>query len=145
MPTEGPLLPEIDEDSREFWQWCARRELRIQACASCGLWRMPPRPMCARCHSFETVWAPTSGTGTIWSFARPHAPLLAFYGEQAPYNVVVVALDDNPSIRLVGNVVTEAAAPLDSVDPEAIQIGRQVSVVFDQVADDVVLPRWIIR
>ena len=81
--------------------------------------------------------------------AIPHPPLLAAYAEVAPYNVVVVELEDDPSIRLVGNVVASAQARLDSIDPHMIAIGDEVEVVFADPIDDgqgpVVLPRWVRR
>jgi uncharacterized OB-fold protein len=137
------VLPDVDDpDGGPFWSACAAGELRVQACASCGRRRMPPRPMCPWCRSFETRWDLMAGTATVWSVVVPHPPLLPAYAEQAPYNVVVVTLDDDPSIRLVGNVVEHAAARLDSVDPSSISIGDRVEVAFAEVADGVVLPRW---
>src|SRR5437868_3156373 len=102
------LLPAPDDDSREFWEGCASGELRVQRCRACGRLRFPPRPMCPVCLSFAKDWAPMSGKATVWSFVVPHPPLLPAYSEVAPYNVIVVALDDDPPIRMVGNLVTEA-------------------------------------
>jgi uncharacterized OB-fold protein len=68
--------------------------------------------------------------------------MLPAYAELAPYNVIVVALDEEPSIRLVGNLVASAAAPLNSVDPHSIEIGEPVQVVFSPV-EDMFLPRWV--
>ena len=88
-----------------------------------------------------------SGRGTVWSFVVPHPPLLPAYSDQAPYNVVLVELDDDPTVRLVGNVVESANARLDSVDPDTITIGMPVRMVFPEPLDDgegpVVLPRWV--
>ncbi|MEJ5254115.1 MAG: OB-fold domain-containing protein [Acidimicrobiales bacterium] len=141
----GPLLPEIDEDSAPFWEGCLRGELRVQACARCGRRRMPPRPLCPWCRSFDARWEPMSGRGSVWSFVVAHPPLLPAYAEQAPYNVVVVALDDDPSIRLVGNLVARADGPIGEIDPATIRIGEPVEVVFERVAEDVALPRWVRR
>jgi uncharacterized OB-fold protein len=138
----GFLLPDLDDEiSAPFWEGTARGELLVQRCAACGRLRMPPRPMCPQCRSLDVVWEPMSGRGTVWSFAIPHPPLLHAYAELAPYNVVVVALDEDPTIRLVGNLVTAADAPLNSVDPSTVEIGQPVTVVFAPV-DDVFLPRW---
>ena len=84
-----------------------------------------------------------SGEGRVWSVVIPHPPLLPAYGDQAPYNVVVVELVDDPAIRFVGNVVAAAGASLDSVEPHDVGIGDTVRVVFSQVADDVWLPQWV--
>ena len=138
------ILPDVDqEDAAPFWAGCAAGELRVQACASCGRRRMPPRPMCPACRSFEVRWDVTSGRGRVWSVVIPHPPLLPAYAEQAPYNVVLVELDEDPSIRFVGNVVSAAGAPLNSVDPHTVAIGDAVQAVFTQVADDVWLPQWV--
>ena len=84
-----------------------------------------------------------SGRARVWSVVIPHPPLLPAYGNQAPYNVVVVELDDDPSIRFVGNVVAAASALLNSIDPHTIEIGDDVTVVFGQAANDVWLPQWV--
>jgi uncharacterized OB-fold protein len=134
------LRPATDTDGAPFWEYAARGELRVQACADCHEPRFPPRPCCPHCQSFASEWRPTSGRGRIWSYVVPHPPLLPEYAAQAPYNVVVVELDDAPRIRLVGNVVSEAGAPLDSLPPDRIRIGARVQAVF---ADG--LPQWVLE
>ncbi|MCZ7526239.1 MAG: OB-fold domain-containing protein [Acidimicrobiia bacterium] len=137
------LLPDLDdEDTAPFWEATARGVLAIQACGSCGRLRMPPRPMCPHCRSLEARWQEVSGRGTVWSFVVPHPPLLPAYAELAPYNVIVVALDDDPAIRLVGNLLASADGGIDEVDPATIEIGEPVRVVFQSV-EDVALPRWV--
>jgi uncharacterized OB-fold protein len=138
----GWLLPNLDEPTaKEFWLGCARGELLVQACGACGAWRMPPRPMCARCRSTDVKWEPTSGRGRIWSFIGPHPPLLPAFGEVAPYNTIVVELDQDPKIRFVGNLVADADGAINEIDPATITIGEPVRVVFHRI-EDVTLPRW---
>jgi len=140
------LHPNIDDvDSKPFWAGCAEGELRVQRCSACRTPRLPPRPMCPACNSLQFTWDATSGTGTVWSFVVPHPPLLPAYTTLAPYNVIVVALDENPHIRFVGNLVASADAPINSIDPATIRIGEPVRVVFAKIADDVTLPRWVRR
>ena len=137
------LLPVIDEDSAPFWEAARRGELVMQGCASCGRLRFPPRPMCPRCQSLDHEWVPMSGRGTVWSFVVPHPPLLPAFAELAPYNVVVVALDEDPALRLVGNLVASPEGPINEIDPETIRIGMPVRVVFQAAGEDIVLPRWM--
>jgi len=127
---KGFLLPAVDEEALPFWEAARRGELVIQACSACGRLRQPPRPMCPSCRSTQRQWRAVPGTGTIWSFAVPHPPLLEPYSSLAPYNVVVVELDVEPRIRFVGNLVTDVDAPLNSVDPSTIRIGEPVEAVF---------------
>lgn len=143
--TVGLLLPRPDADSAPFWRFCTEGELRVQACGSCGRSRMPPRPMCPMCQSFEVTWEPTSGRGRIWSFVVAHPPLLAAYAAEAPYNVAVIELHDDPSIRFVGNVVTGPDAPLNSIEPADLAIGQPVHVCFAPDADGIALPRWVLQ
>ena len=129
------LLPDTDDALiGPVFDATARGELRIQACATCGRLRHPPRPGCPWCRSFDAEWRLMSGRGTVWSFVIAHPPLLPAYAELAPYNVVVVALDEDPRIRLVGNVV-------DGSSPE---IGMPVQVTFPSPIEDVVLPHWVL-
>ncbi len=100
--------------------------------------------MCPQCRSIAVEWIATSGLGTIWSFVVPHPPLLPAYSELAPYNAIVVALDEDPTIRYVGNLVTSATGEINEIDPGSIEIGEPVRVVFAAV-DDVALPRWVRR
>ena len=142
------LLPDLDDEtSAEFWAGTARGELLVQACGACGAcgaWRMPPRPMCPACQSLSVRWVETNGNASIWSFIVPHPPLLPAYAELAPYNAIVVALDQDPTIRFVGNLLAAPNGAINEVDPATIQIGEPVRVVF-QTVEDVALPRWVRR
>jgi uncharacterized OB-fold protein len=137
------LLPDLDDaDAAPFWQGTARGELLVQSCAACGLRRLPPRPMCYACRSLAHRWVSLSGRGTIWSFIVAHPPLLPLYQAMAPYNVITVGLDEDPRLRLVGNLVARADGPINEIDPSSIRIGEPVRVVFQQI-EDVWLPRWV--
>ncbi|OIK24312.1 Zn-ribbon domain-containing OB-fold protein [Streptomyces malaysiense] len=133
------LKPVTDADGAPFWEYAARGELRVQTCGECGEPRFPPRPCCPHCRSFASEWRPLSGRGRVWSYVVAHPPLLPAYAEQAPYNVVVVEPADAPRIRLVGNLVTGAGAPLGSLDPARIRIGARVRAVFHEG-----LPQWVL-
>jgi uncharacterized OB-fold protein len=136
------LLPDLDEPtSAAFWEGTARGELLVQACGSCGRWRMPPRPMCPHCQSTEVRWEETSGRGRIWSFIVPHPPLLPAFAAVAPYNAIIVELEEQPAIRFAGNLVRAPEGAINEIDPSTIEIGEAVSVVFAKV-EDVSLPRW---
>jgi uncharacterized protein len=133
------LSPVTDTDGAPFWEYAARGELRVQACADCGELRFPPRPCCPHCQSFASQWRPVSGRGRVWSYVVPHPPLLPDYAAQAPYNVVLVELEEAPRIRLAGNLVTGPGAPLGSLDPGRIRIRARVQVVFSGG-----LPQWVL-
>jgi uncharacterized protein len=141
---DGVLLPVIDEDSGPFWEGTLAGELRVQACGGCARLRFPPRPMCPWCQSTDVEWKTMSGRGTIYSFVIPHPPLLPAYAAVAPYNAVLVELDEDPTVRMVGNLVAAADAEINSVDPAGIEIGAPVQVVFARISDEIALPRWVV-
>ena len=86
--------------------------------------------MCPRCRSTQREWKQVEGKGTVWSYAVPHPPLLKPYSDLAPYNIIVVALDQEPTIRFVGNLVTGPDGAINEIDPATIRIGEPVEVVF---------------
>ena len=94
----GFLLPDLDDvDARPFWEGTARGELLVQPAPSAAA-RACRRGRCARIAARpQHEWKPMSGRGTIWSFVVPHPPLLPAYAELAPYNVIAVALDEDPT------------------------------------------------
>ena len=139
----GFLAPQIDEDGAPFWAAAKQGELVMQACASCGRLRFPPRPMCPQCRSMKQVWRLMSGKGNIWSFVVPHPPLLPEFDALPGFNIVVVQLAEEPALRLAGNLVADAGAPINSVDPATILVGEPVAAVFPEVEPGVRVVRWV--
>ncbi len=142
--SEAPLLPAVDENAAPFWEGALRGELRLQRCAATGRLLFPPRPLSPWAPHTPPEWTTVSGRGTIWSFVVPHPPLLPAFAELAPYNVIVVALDEDPTIRLVGNLVAREGGAINEIDPTTIRIGAPVRVVFERVTDGLALPRWVL-
>ena len=141
-----PFVPPlVDDETAPFWAGLAVGELRIQRCQECGRRRLPPRPMCPYCHSFGSEWEPVEPTGTIWSFVVVHPPVLPVFADATPYNVINVALTVDPTIRVIGNLITEPpdGPPLKPRDD--LVIGAGVEAVIMQAAPDVWLPRWRLR
>ena len=141
--SQDVLLPAIGPDEAPFWEYTRKGELRIQQCSGCERLRFPPRPMCPDCHSTDSHWTLVSGRGTVWSYVVPHPPLLPQFMPLAPYHVLTVALDENPTIRLLGNLVEKAGDPINAIDPATIEIGMAVQVGFEAVNDEIHMPRWV--
>lgn len=144
VSTNTPL-PHVDEINEPFWRGCREGELRMQRCPVTGRLIFPPRPVNPWSPRDKALWTTVSSTGTIWSVIAPHAPLMLDFTGLAPYNAIVVALDEDPTIRLVGNLVPEAGAAINAIAYEDIEIGTAVQVVFEYINDDITLPRWVRR
>jgi uncharacterized protein len=137
------LEPVMDDDVAPFWEGCRRHQLLVQRCPDTQRLIFPPRPLSPFGTRQPPEWVQVSGRGTIWSFVVPYPPLLPDFAAIAPYNVIVVALDEDPTIRMVGNLVTGPDGTIDEIDPAAIEIGRAVEVVFS--SDYSSAPRWVYR
>lgn len=134
MDSHAKPLPVPDLDSEAYWQGCKRHELLIQRCQDCGTFRFPPSPLCCRCNSRNTEWTPVSGKGTIYSWVVVHHPVYPVFAAEVPYAVVLVALDEDPQVRIPGNILD---CPLGE-----IRGGMAVEVVFEDVTEEVALPKW---
>ena len=77
----------------------------MQRCASCQRYRFHPREMCPHCRSMAAEWRPVSGRGLIFSKVVCHPPVLPAFQDRVPYAVVLVELEEDPNLRLVGNVL----------------------------------------
>ena len=141
--SSSPLLPVIDDVSRPFFEGARRGELRVQRCVDTGRLLFPPRLHSPFGGRRPPEWIRVSGRGTIWSFVVPHPPLLPPFDAMRRYNVVLVALDEDPHLRLVGNLVARVGGPLDEVDADSIAIGEAVRAVFEPVTDEIHLLRFV--
>ena len=56
--------------------------------------------------------------------------------------MILVALAEDPTLRMVGNLVAAPDGPINEIDPATIAIGEPVRVTFSNV-DEVVLPQWL--
>ena len=141
--TETTLLPYIDEINEPFWRGCREGVLRVQKCPTTGRLIFPPRPVNPWSPREKAEWTEVSGRGTIWSVVEPHPPLMLDFADLAPYNAIVVELEEDPSIRFVGNLVPDAGASINAIKYDDIEIGSAVQVVFEQINDEFTLPRWV--
>jgi uncharacterized OB-fold protein len=141
--TDNALLPHIDETNAEFWRGCREGVLRLQQCPVSKRLIFPPRPVNPWSPRDKAVWTQVSGRGTIWSVIEPHAPLMLDFTLLAPYNAIVVALEEDPTVRLIGNLVPESGAAINAIDYVDIAIGTPVQVVFERINEEITLPRWL--
>ncbi|WP_395108006.1 Zn-ribbon domain-containing OB-fold protein [Actinomadura sp. SCN-SB] len=118
-----------DTSTEPFWQAAKEKRLVAPKCADCGTFRLPPTPFCPECQSTNVDWTQLSGRATVFSFSVVHG----FPGlPDITLVPAILDLPDAPGARLVSNVV--------DVDPEKVEIGMQVEVLFSPISDGWLLP-----
>lgn len=125
-------LPIPDSESLEFWEGCKKHELLIQKCDDCHNYRYPPRPICPHCFSTDTKWDKVSGKGEVYTFTVARVPAAPEWEPVIPYVIGIIRLDEG--VKVMSNIV--------GCRPEDISIGMKVEVIFDDVTDEVTLPKF---
>lgn len=113
-----------------FWNGCRHQQLLLPQCTQCGQLMHPFDRLCSACLGLERKWIRACGTGRVVSwvvYQRAYHPAYA-----VPYMVALIALSEGP--RLIGNLV--------DCSPDTVTDGMPVTVVFDALSDQIVLPRW---
>ncbi|MCX4090763.1 thiolase C-terminal domain-containing protein [Nocardia sp. alder85J] len=127
----GRPLPQLTLLNEFFWTSGEDGQLRIQECRSCNSLIHPPQPVCRYCHGTDMGVRVVSGTGTLAGFTVNHR--FPMPGVPTPFVIAQVALTDDPRVRLTTNII--------DAEPEALELGQRVEVVFEQ-HEDVWLPMF---
>ena len=117
------VLPALGGPTDFFWTSGADGRLRLLKCLSCSYLIHPPAPVCPQCLGRSNAPTEVSGRGTVYSYTVNHQP---WDGDAEPYVIAVVALDEQPELRLTTNLVDLAA--------NDVRIGLKVEVVFEDHA-----------
>ena len=135
----GALPAEFAEIGPDSWTepfWLAAREhrLTIPTGVNCGTFRFPPGPFCYACQHQDVEQVQVPGTGTVYTFTVARHGVVPALAAFVPYVVAVIELDGAPGVRVIGNIVES--------DPEAVEVGSRVEVAWDDVTDEVTIPRY---
>ncbi|MBM3675847.1 MAG: hypothetical protein FJW88_13065 [Actinobacteria bacterium] len=137
-------LPDVDDSlTAGFFAAPARGELCIPRCEECGRWcwyppeTQPPheargpaggrrsRPeeqqVCPACEG-PLVWTRTAGRARLFSWAVVQRAFLPAFADMVPFVTALVALEEDPAVRIVTYVV-------DAV-PGSLHGGMPLEVVF---------------
>ncbi len=124
--------PVADTTTLPWWQAAAEHRLVVQRCTSCDQTRHPPAPVCSECRSADSDWRELSGRGEVYTYTLVHRPIAA--DQELPYVIAVIALEAAGGVRIISNLV--------DVDPEQLEIGLPVELVWEDMSADLAIPRF---
>ena len=125
-------IPAVTPEMKPFFDAAKRHELVVQRCAQCGTHRFPAREICSNCLSRAAEWVKVSGDGEVFSYNVMHQVYHPGFADDVPYAVEVIRLKEGAKMN--SNLV--------GVKPRDIQIGMPVRVVFDDITDEITLPKF---
>jgi uncharacterized OB-fold protein len=116
-------LPDTDwPPTRPFWAGAARGELVLPRCDACGRFVWYPDARCRACGASGHTWTAVSGRGRLFSWSVVRRAFIPQFADGVPYVTGLVAIDEDPAVRLVTRVV--------DCDPTALRPDLPVRVVF---------------
>ncbi|HLJ04074.1 MAG TPA: OB-fold domain-containing protein [Solirubrobacteraceae bacterium] len=138
-PVSTKPVPVPDAASAPFFAGALAGRLMLLRCPDCGTFQsptaylgVPVRPRCLRCFAAPLEWAASSGQATLYSFVVMHQLYDEAFAAEIPYNIAVVETEEG--VRLTSQVVDCARGELE--------IGMELEVVFEQLGDDVAIPKF---
>lgn len=125
-------LPRIDSTNAPYWEACRVGRLLLPRCTRCHHTWFPPSSHCPACLSFGIEWAQASGRGRLWSWNVFHQAYMKGFREELPYLTALIQLEEGPFMT---STIVDA-------DPADLRCDLPVEVVFEQVTDEVTLPKF---
>jgi uncharacterized OB-fold protein len=135
-------LPDVDDPiTAPFFAGAARGDLMVTRCETCGDYVWYPQDTCPR-DGGPLAWTAVSGRGTLFTWAVVARAFLPAFEDQVPFVTALVALEEDPAVRLCTYVVD--AAPEDLVaDAPVVVVFRPLS--FTTVpGKSVVVPMFVL-
>ncbi len=122
-------LPDVDDPLvAPFYAAAARAELAITRCAACDRFVWYPAATCPGCGSDRIEWVPVTGNGTLFTWVVVRHSFLPAFESMVPFVTALVALDEDPVVRLCSYLLGGDGAP---ADPDGVyRAGAPVHVLF---------------
>jgi len=140
MHADFPLPDVTWEPTRAFWAGAARGALVIPRCDACARYVWYPETPCRHCGGGHLAWSEVSGRGRLFAWSVVHHAWIPQVADRLPFVTGLVALHEDPAVRLVTYVVDCA--------PDALRCDMPVHVVFRPlryagVSGEVVAPLFV--
>jgi uncharacterized OB-fold protein len=136
-------LPDVDDAiTAPFYAGAAAGELRIPRCATCGEFVWYPEETCPA-DGGALEWVTVSGRATLFSWAVVQRAFLPAFADMTPFVTALVALDEDPRVR-VPTLIVDADPTSLVADAPVVADFRPLS--FSTVpGKSVVVPMFKVR
>ncbi|HVX22804.1 MAG TPA: OB-fold domain-containing protein [Acidimicrobiales bacterium] len=125
MHPQFPLPDPGDELTRPFWAAAAAGHLAMPRCRRCRGLVWYPEPSCPACGSPAPAWEPVAGTGTLYTWTVVRHAFLPAFAAAVPFVAGLVALTEDPAVRLVTRIV--------GADPSDLAVDLPMEVTFGEL------------
>ena len=110
-------LPDVDDAlTAPYFAGAALGELMITRCDACERYVWYPDAQCPHCGG-ELTWTPVSGEATLFSWAVVRRAFLPAFAEQVPFVTALVAIEEDPAVRIPTYLVDAEADSLRADEP----------------------------
>lgn len=123
-------IPVPSELTAPFWDALRDGVLLSPLCHACGKRFFNPEAVCIRCGAAGWTWAPSVGTGTVYTFSIVHQPIVP--DQPTPFVLAAVDVDDGWTIM---------THVLD-IEPDQVYVGLPVRFAPTELRDDFYLPTF---
>jgi len=114
-------LPDVDDPlTAPFFAGAAQEELLIPRCETCHRYVWYPEDVCPHDRG-RLAWTPVSGRGSLFTWAVVRRPFLPAFEDRVPFVTALVALEEDPAVRLCTYVVGTAPEDLTADAPVAVE------------------------
>ena len=125
-------LPAPDADTIVFWRGLHDGKLLLQHCIRCGHVQYYQQATCRGCGCEQLEHRPASGRGKVHSFSVVHRAPGPTFKADVPYAVLLVELAEGP--RMISTFTGGRT--------EEVTFDMDVELVFDEVSEEITLPRF---
>ena len=136
-PAYTKPLPDMRPEGERFWAGTKEHKFLLPTDADGTPFWYPRALVPGTLDPVE--WVEAAGTGEVYTYSIHYiGPSKAYKGDP-PHIVALVDLDEG--VRVMSNIVKDEPG-YPSLDPDDVSIGMKVRVVFDDVTDEITLPKF---
>ncbi len=127
-------IPVPQGESDVYWHKAKEHELWLRKCNSCDTAYFYPRDISPCCFSKDTDWIKASGKASLFTYGIvQRGPQLVFV-DAVPFVTAIVELEEGP--KMATNIV------IDNPTFDNLQIGMDLEVVFEDITEELALPKF---